>query len=155
MSPTRKETAYLHLPTYISGLIYHLGTFISLFFVFLFLFGYYPSKIWSILLSAFLALSFLAGLFILVKRTIKRSLRLLSNPDDYISNILVTLLHGFVVITLLWHSFAPVLFVCASLLMLYIPLGKLKHIVYFFTSRIYLARFYGKRGVWPLENQER
>jgi nitrate reductase gamma subunit len=132
-----------------------LGTFISLFFVFLFLFGYYPSKIWSILLSAFLALSFLAGLFILVKRTIKRSLRLLSNPDDYISNILVTLLHGFVVITLLWHSFAPVLFVCASLLMLYIPLGKLKHIVYFFTSRIYLARFYGKRGVWPLENQER
>lgn len=154
MSPAHKETAYLHLPTYVSGLVYHLGTFLSLILVFLFVFGFYPFKVWSVLFSAFLAVSFLAGLFILVKRIVKRGLRLLSNPDDYISNVLVTLLHGFVFVTLVWHPFVPVLLVWTSLLMFYIPLGKLKHMVYFFTSRIYLARFYGKRGVWPLENTE-
>lgn len=151
MSPTRKETAYLHLPTYVSGILYHLGTFTSFLLVFLFFFDYYPPKAWSVLFAAFLALSFLAGLFILVKRIIKPGLRTLSNADDYISNLLVTTLHGFVVLTLLRNSLSPALLIYTSVLMLYIPVGKLKHIVYFFTSRIYLAIFYGKRGVWPLE----
>ena len=30
MMPQHKESAYLHLPTYAAGIIYHLGTFLSL-----------------------------------------------------------------------------------------------------------------------------
>ena len=32
MSPTAKESAYLHLPTYVAGLLYHAGIFTSLLF---------------------------------------------------------------------------------------------------------------------------
>ncbi len=30
MDPLKKESAYLHLPTYAAGLLYHCGTFISI-----------------------------------------------------------------------------------------------------------------------------
>jgi hypothetical protein len=36
-----------------------------------------------------------------------------------------------------------------SLLMLYIPIGKLRHTVYFFAARYHLGYFFGWRGVWP------
>ena len=31
MSPLKKESAFLHLPTYAAGILYHIGTFLSLF----------------------------------------------------------------------------------------------------------------------------
>ena len=154
MSPSRKESAYLHLPTYFSGLAYHLGTFLSFFLVFLFFFNYYPSLPWWAIFSGVLVISALAGLSILIKRILKKDLRQLSNPDDYISNLLVTLLQGFVAFTLLKHSLVPALLVYTSIVMLYIPVGKLKHLVYFFTSRIYLAVFFGRRGVWPVKDDK-
>ena len=33
MSPIKKESAFLHLPTYAAGLIYHFGTFLSIFWL--------------------------------------------------------------------------------------------------------------------------
>ena len=39
MSPKVKESAYLHLPTYLAGILYHLGTFLAIFFFFLMLFN--------------------------------------------------------------------------------------------------------------------
>ena len=29
MSPFEKESAYMHLPTYVAGIIFHIGTFLS------------------------------------------------------------------------------------------------------------------------------
>ena len=37
----------------------------------------------------------------------------------------------------------------AAALFFYLPLGKLKHLVYFFAARYQLGIFYGRRGVWP------
>lgn len=54
MSPAKKESAYLHLPTYIAGILYHLGTFLSfLLFFYLFLQLPFPPLL-RLLLSAFL-----------------------------------------------------------------------------------------------------
>src|SRR5512135_3440671 len=44
MSPARKESAYLHLPTYTAGLIYHSGTFLSLVLFFIITAGWIPSR---------------------------------------------------------------------------------------------------------------
>ncbi len=150
MSPSKKESAFLHLPTYTAGLAYHLGTFLSVFLVFLLLADVVlPSSLaWG--LAALLMATTACGLFILVKRMVKKGLRELSSPDDYISNILVT---GFQLITALsliqGVSIKPLLFTWAGILLLYIPLGKLKHLLYFFAARRQLGIFYGRRGVWP------
>ena len=88
---------------------------------------------------------------------IKKELRSLSNPDDFISNLLVTLFQIFTLLVistpLLLSSYRPTVlksyYLIFTLLMLYLPVGKLRHTVYFFAARYHLGYFFGKRGVWP------
>ncbi|MCX6285428.1 MAG: hypothetical protein NTW31_14510 [Bacteroidetes bacterium] len=156
MSPVKKESAFLHLPTYTAGIIYHLGTFLSVFLIFILWADviFPPALLWG--LASYLLVSALCGISILVKRIIKKGLRELSNPDDYISNILVTVFQILTGLTLVYNTvFTPWLILAAGLLLLYIPLGKLKHLLYFFAARWQLGLFYGRRGVWPpLKNQK-
>ena len=149
MSPVKKESAYLHLPTYTAGLLYHIGTFLSIFLFCLFLFKIVPQGWlqWGII--GFLMLTGLSGLGILIKRMIKKELKALSNPDDFISNILVTAFQFITALVLYNGQYFPVYFIIVSALLLYLPLGKLKHTIYFFAARYHLGFFYGWRGVWP------
>lgn len=149
MSPTKKESAFLYLPTYTAGILYHLGTFLSIFFFFLFLFNIIPTGILSLIAAAFLAITGLSGLGILIKRMTKQELRALSNPDDYISNLLVTILQFATAYVLYSGHILPLYFIVAGILLLYLPLGKLKHTIYFFAARYHLGFFFGWRGVWP------
>jgi len=151
MSPSGKESAYLHLPTYTAGLLYHSGTFISLVLFFLMLFDVSFTDTVRWILICVLAVSGLSGLGILIKRILLKKMRYISNADDYVSNLLVS---GFQIITLaalLDGVYAPYYFVFAGLLFLYLPLGKLKHSLYFFAARYHLGFFYGWRGIWPLK----
>jgi hypothetical protein len=149
MNPMKKESAFLHLPTYTAGIIYHVGTFLSIGLFFLFIFRIEPLGIARDVLIVFLLISGLCGLGIWIKRITLKKMRILSNPDDYISNILVTVFHFFTAITLLNVKLFPVYFILAGILLLYLPLGKLKHVVFFFAARYHLGLFYGWRGIWP------
>lgn len=150
MSPKKKESAYLHLPTYTAGIIYHLGTFLSIGLFFLIMLNIQPAESLGWILASLLVISGFCGLGIFIKRMIKKELKSLSNPDDYISNLLVT---GFQWMTALFLIFqTPVYFIVVSALLLYLPLGKLKHTIYFFAARYHLGFFYGRRGVWPPKN---
>ena len=153
MSPTKKETAYRHLPTYTAGLIYHLGTFLS-FILLAFHFISIPlhDTVW-IISSFCLIVSGLCGAAILVKRIVLPKMRGLSNPDDYVSNILVTCFHFVSALTAFKTNFINILFIYSSVLLVYLPVGKLKHVIYFFTARIHLGIFYGRRGVWPVRGK--
>ncbi|MEI6434739.1 MAG: hypothetical protein WCP32_07835 [Bacteroidota bacterium] len=149
MSPAKKESAFLHLPTYSAGLIYHLGTFAAIFLYFLALAGLI-SQTGIFYAGVFLLLlSFGCGVGIFIKRLVKPGLRELSSPDDYISNILVTLFQLATVFVIMIPSTAPVYYLLTGILFLYFPLGKLKHAVYFFAARYHLGIFFGHRNVWP------
>jgi len=152
MSPVKKETAYLHFPTYVAGILYHLGTFCSFFVVLIRFFNI--SLSFSVFIAIFLLLTSMSGLFLLGKRIVLRKMRSISNPDDYFSNILVTLFQILAAGTLIWYNLQSILLVYSALLMVYIPIGKLKHSVYFFTSRLHLGIFYGWRGVWPVKRKK-
>lgn len=149
MSPVKKESAFLYLPTYTAGILYHIGTFLSLFLFILFLFNICPQGSLAYIVAALLAITGLSGIGILIKRMSKQQLRALSNPDDYISNILVSLVQLMTAITVIKPDLSMVYFVLISILFLYLPMGKLKHTVYFFAARYHLGFFYGWRGVWP------
>lgn len=147
MSPRKKESAYLHLPTYTAGMIYHLGTFLSMALFFGILLTIRIGSSLSLVFSVSLVLSGSCGLGILIKRALKKELRSLSNPDDYISNLLVT---GFQLVTAVQLQMpTPLYFILVSCLLLYLTAGKLKHTIYFFAARYHLGLFYGWRGVWP------
>lgn len=149
MSPAKKESAYLHLPVYAAGILYHLGTFLSILIFFLLLAGVVPSSTIRGIISMFLILTTLSGLWILIRRAFDRTLRSLSNPDDYISNVLVTLFQALTIGVLFSELLLAPYFIAVSALMLYLPLGKLKHAVYFFAARYHLGYFFGYRGTWP------
>jgi hypothetical protein len=149
MSPRKKESAYLHLPTYSAGILYHLGTFLCAgLFVWVLANMPIPSPLRWIFVF-FLTLTGLSGLAILIKRGYKKELRHLSSPDDYLSNLLVTGLHLLSALVLWLPSTGPVYFVWTGLLLLYLPIGKLRHLLYFFAARYHLAYFYGWRNTWP------
>lgn len=149
MSPVKKESAFLHLPTYTAGIIFHTGTFLSFFLFGSLWAGINFREILRLVLTLFLILSVTSGLAILGKRIVKRELRALSNPDDYLSNILVTLFQGMILLTLWIPGVKLLCFLATAFLLCYLPLGKLKHSIYFFAARYQLGWFYGRRGVWP------
>ena len=149
MSPVKKESAFLHLPTYFAGILYHLGTFLSIFLFFFILFQFPFNGVFSFLLPVFFLLTGGCGIGILIKRMVKKDLRNLSSPDDYISNLLVTLFQLTTSVAMLNPAAIPAYFILASILLLYFPVGKLKHAIYFFAARYQLGLFYGRRGVWP------
>lgn len=149
MSPAKKESAYLHLPTYTAGLLYHMATFLSLFLFIVFLIGIKITGIFSYIFLAVLLIGGISGTGILIKRMVVSQLRYLSNPDDYISNLLVTLIQFATAAIIVFPEISIWYYLLVSLLFLYLPLGKLKHTVYFFAARYHLGFFYGWRGVWP------
>jgi len=149
MSPVKKESAFLHMPTYAAGIIYHLGTFLAIFLFFFILAQVAFPTLLAYPLAGFLLISGICGVGILIKRIVKSELRSLSSPDDYISNSLVTLFQLSTSLILLVQEALPGYFILASLLLFYFPVGKLKHAIYFFAARYHLGLFYGWRGVWP------
>jgi len=154
MMPWKKETASLHPVSYALGIGYHAGIFLSFIWLALLLFDLrLPGAVASVS-AVLLALASVCGLALLVKRAVTPAMRYFSNPDDYFSNIIVT---GFVALTaaaLRRESAVPALFVYAGILFLYIPVGKLRHAIYFALARVYLGLFYGRRGVWPRKDKE-
>ena len=149
MSPGKKESAFLHLPTYTAGLVYHTGTFLAIILFFFLLAGFEAGTAATYVFSAVLLAGALSGTGILIKRMAVSRLRNLSCADDYISNILVTAFQYISILEITGLVPEAVYFMTASLLLLYVPLGKLRHLVYFFAARYHLGFFYGWRNAWP------
>ena len=149
MNPVNKESAFLHLPTYAAGIVYHIATFVSFaaFILILFAVNMHQTLVIVFVLAAFAGT--FSGMAMLVKRMADKKLRKLSNPDDYISNLLVTLFQLITGLVLLTGDFYITYMLIAALMFLYMPIGKLKHIIYFFSARYHLGFFYGWRNVWP------
>lgn len=157
MMPQNKESAYLHLPAYALGMLYHIGTF-SCFLIFILSFFNFFNQ-WLIndacihyIIPAVLAITSVAGICLFVKRLINKDLKHLTNPDDFISNALTTLFQITTCLYLLMPAcvvMVNVYYVLTAILFLYMPVGKLKHLLYYFSARYHLGFFYGWRNVWP------
>ncbi|MDD4848994.1 MAG: hypothetical protein PHR53_09590 [Bacteroidales bacterium] len=159
MSPTHKESAFKHLPTYTAGILFHIGTFTSLLLmIVLFIFSFFPTLFpipinWiNWVLEAILAIGSICGISILIKRMLKPALRSISNIDDYLANIL-TITFQITTLLALHTGIYAIAAIGAILVLLYMPFSKLKHVFFFFAARIELGIFYGKRGVWKFQNK--
>jgi hypothetical protein len=151
MSPFKKESAFLHLPTYIAGMIFHIGTFISFIWLTICFFNLSAGLWIRVPLACTILAASISGFAILIKRIALSKLRNLSNPEDYFSNLIVTGFQIFTLISLIRISAFPSLFIYSAFLFLYIPVSKLKHTIYFFLARFNLGIYYGRRKVWPVK----
>jgi len=144
MSPGAKESVREHLPSYVAGMFYHAGIFTALCLLVVVLCGFSLPGPVHLLSRSLLALGAMGGLSLLLKRVFTKELRGLSHPDDFLANFLTTI---FVALALAGPGTPWLL--SAILLLLYVPLGKIRHCLFFFVARRHLGVFFGRRGVFP------
>jgi len=149
MMPWEKESAGKHLPSYIGGILYHLGVFTGFFYLLLTLVSVDLPALVLLFMRILMAAGVISGAALLLKRIFSPQMRVLSCPDDFAANIIVNI---FVLIALL-HTFYPGIihffFLAAIVMFLYMPLGKIRHCFFFFYTRILFGIFYGRRDVFP------
>ncbi|MBA4377624.1 MAG: hypothetical protein C0395_03065 [Gemmatimonas sp.] len=150
MSPLAKESTRTHPWAYALGVAYHLGVFAAFGYLLLLLLGVDVAP--TAALGVPLLAGALGGLGLFVRRYASAPLRGLSVPDDAIANLLTT---GFVALAaarLRSPAAEPALLAAAMLLLCYVPLGKIRHCVFFFLSRRHLGRHFGRRGTFPVRH---
>lgn len=150
MSPLAKESTRTHPWAYALGVSYHLGVFAAFGYLLLLLLGVDVAP--AAALGVPLLAGALGGLGLFVRRYASAPLRGLSVPDDAIANLLTTGFVSLAAARLRFPAAEPALLAAAVLLLCYVPLGKIRHCVFFFVSRRHLGRHFGRRGTFPLRH---
>lgn len=149
MLPWNKESARLHAGEFGLGVVLHAGVLLTLAGVFLMAAvpgpgAWLVARLWPVNV-----LSLAAGIALLIRRIRSELLRAISVPDDYLA---ISGTCGLLVVAI-GFCFAPThpapLLAYASVLLIYLPLGKLRHAVFFFVARADYGWRLGYRGVYP------
>ncbi|MBM3151852.1 MAG: hypothetical protein FJZ96_06570 [Chloroflexi bacterium] len=154
MAPWAKESTRRHAIAYLRGVGFHLTVFLSLGVLLLSPWlaqvpG--PIRIGLAIVTGFgAALAFLG----FVSRFFEKSLKALSAPDDYFAILLVSLFLAAGTVALWNLALLPMFYIASALVFVYMPLGKIRHCIYFFFSRLFFGKFFGRRGVFPHGQQE-
>lgn len=149
MAPGAKESVRAHLGTWAAGVAYHLGLACAFLLLGSCTLAVPLPALLAMGLASVSGLGALCGLGLLAKRALHPGLRAFSCPDDYASNLLCT---GFAALGCGWGlRIVPALPFLAwgTLLLLYIPVGKIRHCAFFAATRIQFGAFFGRRGVLP------
>jgi len=149
MLPWEKESSSKHLPTYVSGMLYHAGIFAALFYLLSLIFSLELSNLFIYLLRFLFFLGYLGGFTLLFKRIFLPTMRKISCPDDFAANTIVDLFLIFAFVHTYLVRATPLFYLVAIVMFLYIPVGKIRHCIFFFYARILFGLFYGRRGVLP------
>lgn len=154
MMPWAKESTRRHALAYLRGVGFHLAVFLSLA---LFLaspwLGMFPVRV-RLVLSALCGLGSLMALLGFLSRFIEKNLKAISTPDDYFAILLVSLYLASAAAMLVWLRALPLFYLASTLVFVYMPLGKIRHCIYFAFSRLFFGRFFGRRGVLPHNQQQ-
>ncbi len=148
-APWAKESASRHLPSYAAGIAYHVAVFTALVRLVHSLFGTPLPPVVNAATAALIAVGLMAGTALLLKRCADPRLRAISVPEDFFANGLVDLTLAAAFATAMSSGALPVFQIVGAVLLLYAPLGKLRHMLFLLTSRRVLGATLGRRGVRP------
>ena len=149
MTPAHKETIRHHPFKFAVGVVLHVGVGVAWLEVLILLLWPQNPLGLSLVAASVSALSLPAGLYLLARRAVSKNLRAMSCPDDYLSALVAcglvaaAALYGFGII-----AASPFLIV-AAVTFFYLPLGKLRHVLFCPVSRLDLGRRLGYRGTYP------
>jgi len=147
--PWEKESARLHLGAYLGGIVYHLGVFAGFGILGALTFGVNLPPLVRTAFRLAGGLGLAAGLGLLAKRAVKPHARRLSCPDDFGANILVDIFLAAALAASFRAEAVPLFLGYSIFLLLYVPVGKIRHCFFFFLSRISFGRIFGWRGALP------
>jgi hypothetical protein len=149
MTPAHKETIRRHPVKFAIGLVMHIGVILVLLGVVVVVVS--PPAGFRVLpfTLPIVGLALPAGVYLFIRRIVSADLRAMSVMDDYVAIVASC---GLLVLVLLCPLGAQpqlAFLIYAGLLFVYLPLGKLRHAVFFFIARGDYGRRLGHRGVYP------
>jgi hypothetical protein len=149
MMPWAKESTRIHMIAYLRGIGFHIGIFAALGMLIISPFwGFLPSTL-RILIACILFMGALLGAAGGVMRIAERNLRGLSLPDDHFAVWLTTIFIAVTAFGILNEALRIPMYIIAAITFVYVPLGKIRHCLYFFFSRMFFGKFFGRRAVFP------
>jgi hypothetical protein len=149
MSPAHKETIRNHPFKFAVGLAMHVGVGVAVIKVLALLIKPDAPPWAPIPVGGLLALTAAAALFLFARRLLSPNLRAMSAFDDYLASaatlacLAVASLHEFGLVT------AGFFLLVDAAATFYLPLGKLRHVLFCPVSRLDLGRRMGYRGTYP------
>jgi hypothetical protein len=147
--PWAKESARQHLPSYFAGIVFHVAIFAALGWLALTLAAVVLPLPAAPAIAGVLASGLACGLGLLVKRRRSPTLRAVSTPEDLAANLLVDAVLAAGIAAAARPAVLPAFQLAGAALLLYAPLGKLRHMLFLLTSRWYWGTYFGRRGVRP------
>jgi hypothetical protein len=149
MMPWAKESTRIHMIAYLRGIGFHIGIFSAMGTVTVSPFWRFIPPLLSLTLFWILILGAFLGAAGGLMRIAEHNLRGLSLPDDHFAVWLATLFITVTGLGLMNEAFVIPMYIIAAITFVYIPLGKIRHCLYFFFSRIFFGKFFGRRAVFP------
>jgi hypothetical protein len=154
MTPAHKESVRSHPAEFGIGVVLHAGALLALLMVVLSVVRPGTGVEIAAFLRPLFVVSMLAGGVLFVRRLRSANLRAMSAPDDYVAILATCGLLVFAAIGADGSSERIAFLIYAGLFLLYFPLGKLRHAVFFFVARGDVGRRLGYRGVYPAARAE-
>ena len=153
MMPWSKESTRLHVVAYLRGVAFHAGIFLGLTLLVASPWVHAFPGWMRIAFGAGTGLGAIFGLAGLVSRIVEHNLKSLSTPDDYFAVSIVSVFLGVEALWLLIPGLQPVFYLVSAAMLVYAPLGKIRHCIYFAYSRLFYGKFIGSRAVLPHSQQ--
>jgi hypothetical protein len=149
MLPWTKESTRIHMIAYLRGIGFHAGIFLAIGALLISpLWAFLPPALMPWLASA-LAVGAALGAAGGVMRIAEHNLRGISLPDDHFAVWLTTLFMAVTALGVLQPALRAPMYLVAAVTFAYVPLGKIRHCLYFFFSRRFMGKFFGRRAVFP------
>lgn len=149
MMPWAKESTRIHMIAYLRGIGFHIGICAAIGAVLISpLWGSLPAFL-SRTLFGVLSLGALLGAAGGIMRIAEHNLRGISLPDDHFAVWLTTLFMAVAGLALINEAFMIPMYIVSALTFAYVPFGKIRHCLYFFFSRLFFGKFFGRRAVFP------
>jgi hypothetical protein len=147
MAPWSKESTRLHWVAYMRGIGFHVGIFVGL--------AALLASPWLGLVDPLIRMLFaiitvsgaLLGAAGGIMRITENGLRSISTADDHLSLWLVTLFLAAMTGSLISATFVPLMWITAAAMLVYAPIGKIRHCIYFYFGRLFYGMHIGRRGV--------
>lgn len=149
MMPWAKESTRIHVLAYLRGIGFHIGIFTAIGAVIISPLREYLPSLLSWILFWVLTIGAILGAAGGVMRIVEHNLRGLSLPDDHFAVWLTTLFMTLAGLAVLNEAFMIPMYIVSAITFVYVPLGKIRHCLYFFFSRLFFGKFFGRRAVLP------
>ncbi len=154
MAPWSKESTRLHWLSYLRGVAFHMGIFLSLGLLVISPWLESLPELLRLLLAACALFACLFGMIGFASRFVDPNLKSLSTPDDYAAVLVVSLFLGAASIAAAFPAWLPLFYGMAMIMLVYAPFSKIRHCLYFAYARLFFGKAMGMRGVLPHSQQE-